>query len=58
VRNDNKCKSRTDTGCPIGICERTGAYDVWKSLKEVFENKGMTSRLMLKTTLLSLKHNL
>jgi hypothetical protein len=32
------------------------AYDVWKSLQDVFEKKGMTNRVMLKTKLLSLKH--
>jgi hypothetical protein len=32
------------------------AYDVWNNLQEVHEKKGMTSRVMLKTKLLSLKH--
>jgi hypothetical protein len=32
------------------------AYDVWKTLQDVFEKKGMTSKLMLKTKLLNVKH--
>jgi hypothetical protein len=32
------------------------AYDVWNSLQDVFEKKGMTSKVMLKTKLLSLMH--
>jgi hypothetical protein len=54
VRNDKKCKK-----CPTGKCKKKkkrGTAYVWKSLKDVFETKGMTSRVMLKTKLLSLKH--
>jgi hypothetical protein len=32
------------------------AFDVWKSLQYAFEKKGMTSKVMLKTKLLTLKH--
>jgi hypothetical protein len=60
VRNDKKCKSRIvqrihDAQLQYVKGEET-AYDIWKSLKDVFETKGMTSRVMLKTKLLSLKH--
>jgi hypothetical protein len=60
VRNDKKCKSRIvqmihDAQLEYVKGQET-AYDSWKSLKDVFETKGMTSRVMLKTKLLSLKH--
>jgi hypothetical protein len=32
------------------------AYNVWHRLPDMFEKKGMTSKVMLKTKLLSLKH--
>jgi hypothetical protein len=60
VRNDKKCESRIvqrihDAQLEYAKGQET-AYDVWKSLKDVFETKGMMSRVMLKTKLLSLKH--
>jgi hypothetical protein len=60
VRNDKKCKSRIiqriqDADLEY-VNEQETAYDVWKSLQDVFEKKGMTSRVILKIKLLSLKH--
>jgi hypothetical protein len=60
VRNDKKCKSRIIQrikDSQLGYVKgQETAYDVWKSLQNVFEKKDMTSRVMLKTKLLSLKH--
>jgi hypothetical protein len=60
IRNDKKCKSRIVQRIQDAQLEyvkgQETAYDVWKSLQDVFETKGMTSRVMLKTKLLSLKH--
>jgi hypothetical protein len=59
VRNDKKCNSRIVQRIHNAQLEyvkgQKTAY-AWKSLKHVFETKGMTSRVMLKTKLLSLKH--
>jgi hypothetical protein len=60
IRNDKKCKSQIvkriqDTQLKF-VKGQESCYDVWKSLQDVFEKKGMKSRAMLKTKLLSLKH--
>jgi hypothetical protein len=60
ARNDKKCKSRRVQGIQDAQLEyvkvQENAGDVWKSLQDVFETKGMTSRVMLRTKLSSLKH--
>jgi hypothetical protein len=57
VRNDKKCNSRIVQRTHDAQLEyvKGTAYDICKSLKDVFETKGVTSRVMLKTKLLSLK---
>jgi hypothetical protein len=60
IRNDKKCKSRIiqqiqDVQLEYVKGQET-TYDVWNSLQDVFEKKSMTSKVMLKTRLLSLKH--
>jgi hypothetical protein len=44
------------SGTISSVKGQKSAYDVWNSLQDVLEKKGMTSRGMLKTKLLSLKH--
>jgi hypothetical protein len=60
VRNDKKCKSRIIQRIEDAQLEyvkgQETAYDVWNNLQDVFEKKGMTSKVMLKMKLLSLKH--
>jgi hypothetical protein len=51
---DITCKTRWTVQC--GKMLKYSLMNTWKSLQEVFEIKGMTSRIMLKTELLSLKH--
>jgi hypothetical protein len=60
VRNDKKCKSRIIQWIQDAQLEyvkgQETVYDVWNSLQDVFEKKGMTSKVVLKMKLLSVKH--
>jgi hypothetical protein len=58
IRNDKKSKSRRlQRRDPTGMLKgQKSAYDAWKRLQDVFEKKGKTSKVMLKTKLPNLKH--
>jgi hypothetical protein len=53
IRNDKRCKSRIIQRIQDAQLEyvkgQETAFDIWKSLQDVFEMKSMTSRVMLKT---------
>jgi hypothetical protein len=60
VQNDKKCKNRIIQRVQDAQLEyikgQETVFYVWESLQDVFEKRGMTSKVMLKTKLLSLKH--
>jgi hypothetical protein len=60
IKNDKKCKSRIiqciqDTQLEVVKGKET-AYEAWKNLQDVFEKRGMTSHLLLRKKLLTMKY--